>query len=111
MSWGCDNPSLLDCGPGDWSTLGDYSFLVSTGTATWPAAQEASQIMDGTLAAISDSSMKSFVYSLLSSNTAWIGAFRPPGGSNVKDGWQWDDGTPWGTFNDWEPGQPGGDDG
>ena len=29
----------------------------------------------------------------------------------MKDGWEWDDGMPWGTFNDWESGQPGGEGG
>ena len=83
---------------------------MSTRRASWSGAQGACQSINGTLVTISDSSVKSFVYSLLSYDTAWIGAFRPSGGGSydVKDGWQWDDGRPWGTFNDWASGQPGG---
>ena len=68
-------------------------------------AQEACQRINGTLAITSNDDVTSFVHSLVSSKIAWIGAFRPPQGTNIKDGWEWKDGTPWG-FEDWAPDEP-----
>ena len=86
--------------------------MLSTGTVSnWYRAQEACQSINGNLATLNDSSVNSFVYSLMSSNPVWFGATRPAGGSDVKDGWTWVDGTPWGTVSDWDPSQPDGDNG
>ena len=82
---------------------------MSSGTASWSGAQEACQRINGTLAIISNDDVKSFVRTLVASTySAWIGAFRPPGGSNPKIGWEWEDGTPW-RCEDWASGEPKGD--
>ena len=67
--------------------------MVSTRTASWSDAQEDCQRINATLA----TSVKSFVESLLSSEY----------GSNVKDGWELDEGIQWATFDKWASGQPG----
>ena len=63
---------------------------------------------NGTLAIISNGDVNSFVRALVSSNNAWVGAFRSSGGSNPKIGWEWEDGTHWG-FEYWASGEPKGD--
>ena len=66
--------------------------MVSTTTASWPDAQEDCQRINATLA----TSVESFVESLLSSEY----------GSNVKDGWELDEGMQWEAFDNWASGQP-----
>ena len=104
-----DNFRQLDCGPGQWSKLGDYFYLLSTDTATWLGARDKCQNLNGTLAAIKDNSIKDFVYNMVGSKDAYIGGYKIGAKSTAKTGWKWLDGSPWtwGSDNFWARSQVG----
>ena len=56
----------------------------------------------GHLASVTDSNTNSFVQSLSTGDTVWIGGFRKEDG---KDIWGWTDGSAWG-FTNWRKGEP-----
>ena len=96
---------LLDCGPGEWTTIGEYSYNLSAKTATWNDARLQCQSIDASQAKITTVSfMKNLLKSSVSTNY-WIGGHSPPGRANLQSGWRWDDDSPfsfssveWGTF-------------
>ena len=96
---------LLDCGPGEWTTIGEYSYSLSANTATWNDARLQCQSIDASQAKITTVSfMKNLLKSSVSTNY-WIGGHSPPGRANLQSGWRWDDDSPfsfssveWGTF-------------
>ena len=111
------NPATCPTGTVEWDNGHCYQAVLAPGLS-WDDAQAACVARGGHLVTITSEEENAFVFSLVSSDTAfwyvdafnnglgpWLGGYQPDGSAEPSGGWRWVTDEPF-DYTNWEAGQP-----